>query len=248
MIKTAIIIGLLLTGLTKKAPPKEVIQPPITILPIKTALEIVQASSCKDYRWKERGKAPIGYIKGVAMLYQKHYCKPNETTKHFNHPRVNSIQDILNIYNKETMRDLFTLLISSGMWESSGKYFTGRDMSANFNNENSGEAGLFQTSYNASYADPYMKTMLDYKEPCLLEVFKEGVRTPDEANLKNWGKPDAQGYKYQKLSKECPAFHTEFSLIAFRKLNRHFGPSRSGKLEYIKACADMLAQIEKTCD
>lgn len=208
---------------------------------------VVEASSCKSRRWKERGSAPIGYIKGMALLYAKHYCTPGETTAHFNHARVDTIQDVLSIYNKQTMRDLFTLALSAGMYESSGKYFCGRDMSANFSSQDGAEAGLFQTSYNATYADAYMKTLVDYKDECLLDVFSEGVRAPDAGNLKNWGDPSSAGYKYQAKSKSCPAMHTEFSLIAMRKLNRHFGPSRSGKLEFAAECEKMLADIESTC-
>ena len=211
-------------------------------------LEIVAASKCKDAHWKERGRAPIGYIKGMALLYAKHHCTPSETTKHFNHAKVDSIQDVLNIYGKSSMRDLFTLAISAGMYESSGKYTCGRDRSANFTSEDGAEAGIFQTSYNASYADPYMKTMAPYKDDCLLDVFKEGVPPSSAANAENWGKVGTKGYEYQALSKVCPAYHAEFSLIAMRKLNRHFGPSRSGKLEFNSTCYQMLEEIEKTCE
>ncbi len=39
----------LLMAFTKKAPPKEVIQPPIVVQPIKTALDIVSASDPNKY-------------------------------------------------------------------------------------------------------------------------------------------------------------------------------------------------------
>lgn len=207
--------------------------------------KIVGDSTCKGVSWKERGRAPLGYIKGMALLYAKHACSPNETTKHFNGAATKNRTDIFGYYPKQSMRDLFTLMISSGMWESSGKYFVGKDRSAQFNTENSCEAGLFQTSYGASSSDTYMKTMLEYKDDCLLDVFKEGVRAPDAANLENFGNPNTPGYKYQKLSKACPAFHSEFSFIAARKNAREFGPLRSGKLEFKQECSDMLAQVDE---
>jgi hypothetical protein len=227
--------------------PVVVSKPTVKVVNREKVLAIVAASSCKSTNWKERGHAPAGYIKGMALLYARHVCTPNETTKHFGGPRVNSIQDVLNIYHKESMRDLFTLALSAGMYESSGKYTCGRDRSANFTSEDGAEAGIFQTSYNASSADAYMRTMAPYKDDCLLDVFKEGVAPSSPANAENWGKPDTAGYKYQQLSKSCPAYHAEFSLIAMRKLNRHFGPSRSGKLEFKSECAAMLEQIESTC-
>ena len=229
-------------------PTAEVVKP-VALPTVNKAkvLAIVAASSCPKAYFKERGHGPKGFFNGMALLYAKHWCTPNETTKHFNGPRVNSIQDVFNIYNKETMRDLFTLALSAGMYESSGKYTCGRDRSANFTSEDGAEAGVFQTSYNASYADPFMKTMAPYKDDCLLDVFKEGVPPMSAANAENWGKVETKGYEYQVLSKKCPAYHAEFSLIAMRKLNRHFGPSRSGKLEFNESCATMFKDIEATC-
>lgn len=235
---------LLLASCVTTAP---TVVPPTPAVSKDKVLAVVAASECKSVYWKDRGRAPAGFIKGMALLYAKHYCTPNETTKHFNHAKVDSIQDVLNIYGKNTMRDLFTLSLSAGMYESSGKYTCGRDMSANFSSEDSAEAGIFQTSYNATYADAYMKTMAPYADDCMLDVFKEGVPASSSSNAMNWGKPETKGYQYQQLSKICPAYHAEFSLIAMRKLNRHYGPSRSGLLQFQESCHKMFEAIESTC-
>lgn len=219
------------------------------VVNISKVLEIVVNSSCKSTSWKERGHLPIGFYKGMALLYAKHFCIPNETTKHFNGPVVASNQDILSIYNKTSMRDLFTLALSSGAWESSGRYCVGRDMSANFSTSDSAEAGLFQTSWGVHIYDSQIdKLLAQYgsdKRDCGLEIYQFGTSPCSDSNLHNWGSGD--GLAYQALSKTCPNFHAEVSLIAMRKHAREYGPLRSGSLEFNQNCSDMFKQIEATC-
>ena len=38
---------------------------------------LASTSSCAQYVWKERGRAPIGYVKGMALTYAKSYCELN---------------------------------------------------------------------------------------------------------------------------------------------------------------------------
>lgn len=212
-------------------------------------LEVVQASKCKDIVWKDRGKAGIGFINGMSLVYAKHVCTPNEITKSFNFPATTARSDVFSYYpGKSSMRDLFTLMLSAGMFESSGRWCVGRDMSANFNTADSAEAGLFQGSNGFRRVDTNIPILLDKyskdKSECLLDVFKKGYSMCSDANLKNWGDPASTGYQYQALSKACPVYNVEVNLIGMRKNAREYGPARSGKLEFKTECGLMLEQIE----
>lgn len=215
--------------------------------------KIVEASKCTTYRWKDRGVAPIGYMKGIALVYAKNYCSPLKT--------VNTGKyGALDWYGKaRNQRNLFTLMIGLGLRESSGKYCCGRDWS----NGNSGtaqgaEAGTFQTSYNAAYsvqvngnpaAANEMRSLLEkYKtdpSPCYLDVFKEGVPTAycTGGNARNFG--DGVGLEYQKLAKACPTFHAEFTALTLQNSYKHYGPIIKKAAEYRPECEQMLIDIEK---
>lgn len=270
-----LVIGLLLCGIISCNEEKSPAAPtPIPASSDNTAsvkiqqakvIAIVDASKCSKYSWKDRGTAKKSYYRGMGLTYAKNYCSPNSVVSSArNRPESKfDATDVLSWYNsnykslglsndvssKETQRHVWTLLIGLGMRESSGRYCVGRDMSANFNTSDSAEAGLFQSSWGARKRDPSMtelfnKYMKD-KSGCFYEVFKEGYSC-SSSDLKNWGSGD--GYNFQKLSKECPAFSAEYAAILVRKsggTKGEYGPLRNKKAELNKDCDDMLQAIEK---
>ena len=228
-------------------------------------IALVDASKCSKYAWLNRGKAQKSYYRGMGLTYAKAFCNSNTIVSGSrNKPEskfdttdvlswYNSNFNKLGLYNdvsgKETQRHVWTLLIGLGMRESSGKYCVGRDLSANFTASDSAEAGLFQSSWGASKRDLSMVDLFNKyqkdKTGCFYEVFKEGYSC-STADLKNWGSGD--GFKFQELSKTCPAFSAEYAAILVRKsggTRGEYGPLRTKKAELNKDCDDMLQAIEK---
>ena len=228
---------------------------------------VASASAIASYSWKNRGEAPAGYIKGMAVSYARIYYDlgagnanalemakavtadgSKDALKHygdiFQQAKMDNAKD-----GADTLRHLFVLMLGLGMRESSGKHCEGRDMSAHNTSAETAEAGLFQTSFNARRASPLLpKLFTDFKAkptPSYLNVFKEGVRCK-EANLENFGEGD--GKDFQKLSKECPFFAVEFAAIGLRNIRKHWGPINRRDAE-IKTDADTLfMEVQKLVD
>jgi hypothetical protein len=136
--------------------------------PFDQILHIAEQSPIVSFRWKDRGVAPRGYIKGMSLVYARVYCKVKggdlgalEMAKT---ESGNPDRDALTWYaatfadlgmdnhaaGPDTLRHLFVLLIGLGMRESSGRHCEGRDRSASNVTADTAEAGLFQTSFNAA--------------------------------------------------------------------------------------------------
>lgn len=229
--------------------------------------DLASASTIAPYRWANRGKAPAGYIKGMAVSYAKIYhdlgagdAYAVEMAKAMT---ADASKDALKHYEDvfrqagmdnsqagvDTLRHLFVLMLGLGMRESSGKYCEGRDRSANNTTAETAEAGLFQTSFNARRASPLLpKLFEDYTAnptPSYLDIFKEGVRCK-ESDLENFGEGD--GRAFQKLSKGCPFFAVQFAAIGLRNIRRHWGPINRRDAE-IKPDADTLFKdVQKLVD
>jgi len=229
--------------------------------------DLAASSAIASYDWKNRGKAPAGYIKGMAVSYAKLYHElgagsaaaiemakamtddaSKDALRHyedvFKQAEMDNTKD-----GADTLRHLFVLMLGLGMRESSGKHCEGRDRSANNTTAETAEAGLFQTSWNARRASPLLpKLFTDFMAsptPSYLDIFKEGVHCK-EANLENFG--DGDGRDFQKLSKECPFFAVAFAAIGLRNIRRHWGPINRHDAE-IKPDADaMFKDVQKLVD
>ncbi len=158
----------------------------------------------------------------------------------------------------DTLRHSYTLLIGLGMMESSGKYCEGRDVSQCFEGADSAEAGLFQTSFGARRFSPVLpKLFQSYsadQSHCLLPVF-QGSITCKIVKSHNSKCPSATsdvagtgpGADWQKLTKSCPAFATEYGAVVLRKHGGpqgEFNPIRKKQAELFPPCDDMLRQIQ----
>jgi len=228
---------------------------------------VASNSAIASYAWANRGKAPAGYIKGMAISYAKVYYDlgaRNANAVEMAKPMsADASKDALKHYEEifrqagmdntkegeHTLRHLFVLMLGLGMRESSGKHCEGRDLSANNTTAETAEAGLFQTSFNARRASPLLpKLFTDFMAnptPSFKDVFKEGVRCRN-ANLQDFGAGD--GRDFQKLSKDCPFFAVEFAAIGLRNIRRHWGPINRRAAE-VKADADtMFQEVQKLVD
>jgi len=232
----------------------------------KKITDLAAGSAIARFAWPGRGVAPLGYTKGMALVFAKVYCKfragdaaavemakantgvaDTDALAHLA-AEFTAAGMANNAAGADTLRHLFVLMMSLGMRESSGKYCQGRDMGASNTSGETAEAGLFQTSFNARGAHATMPQLFEqYKaNPAgFVDVFKEGV-TCTAANLKDWGTGD--GKEYQRLSKAAPAFHVEFTAVGLRNRRRHWGPINMKTVEIRTEADDLLRQVQDLVD
>ena len=110
---------------------------------------IAANSSLARVSWRDRGRAPLGYTKGMAVMFAVVARKlaqgdsaalemaravsgesGRDALAHYA-PQFAALGMRNDVSGIDTLRHLFVLLIGLGMRESSGRYCEGRDMSAN---------------------------------------------------------------------------------------------------------------------
>lgn len=233
---------------------------------IDNILEIVNKSTIINYSWKDRGKAPLGYYQGMALMFARLYCrlkKDDEIAKEIAKPaNGNPNKDSLSYYEDifeslgmdnesagvDTLRHCFVMMTGLGMRESSGRHCVGRDTTADNTTAETAEAGLFQTSYNARSLNPLLpKIFENYKlnPNGFIEIFNK-VKPCGNNNWENFG--EGNGREFQKLSKECPGFAVEFTAVAMRNSYRHWGPIKNRKVEIKSECNVMFLKVQNYID
>lgn len=233
--------------------------------PLNEIVKIAENSVIANYHWSNRERAPMGYVKGMALTFARSYARLKngdpfgvEMAK----PETgHDSQDALAWYGStfqglgmdnsgggaDTLRHLFVLLMGLGMQESSGRYCEGRDRAADNVSADTAEAGLFQTSWNAHGASPLLSAMFDQYagKTDYRDIFSEGVSCRP-ADLENFG--TGIGCDFQALSKACPAFAVEFAAIGLRNIRKHWGPINGRTAEIRPACDEMLKQVQGIVD
>jgi hypothetical protein len=248
------------------APPVVTPTPPPTGPYLDQIKELAGSSTCAAYSWKNRSRAPAGYIKGMAISFARGVCRlraAEETSSLLVDilaaPRASTAtKDALTHYQTkiaslaiqtstrgiEPLRATYVLGIGLGMRESSGKYCEGRDMSASNTSASTAEAGVFQTSYDSVGASPELsKLFAEYKadnSKCFLDVFKQGVSSCGNSSIAGSG----IGAEFQALNKSCPAFATEYAMVMLRVRHNHYGPINRKEAEVIPACNQMLKSVQ----
>jgi len=248
------------TALYENTPP---LPPPpgaLTYEQQSEVMKIANESAIADYGWRDRGIAPTGYTQGMALAFAQSYKKlkaGHAAVVQMARARTSSDKDALNEYREDfealnmsneedgadTLRHLYALMLGQGMRESSGQHCEGRDMSADNVTSDTAEAGLFQTSYNASNAsepefDILMDEYLAGLSPGYLEAFSEGVSC-SSSDWENYG--SGRGEAFQRLCKEAPAFAAESCGLTLRNLCNHYGPINRHETE-LKLGADVMFQ------
>jgi len=252
-----------------KALAAEIALPTTTLLPqgmVDKIYDLAKASKVARYKWNDRGRAPIGYTKGMAVVFALIYSKlkaddpiatamaaadtgSKETdalTWYQARFQANKMNNA--VAGADTLRHLFVLLTGLGMRESSGKYCEGRDKSAQNITSDTAEAGLFQMSYNIHKASPHIdKLIADYsaKPDGFLSIFQEDVVCGHD-NFVNYG--DGAGAAFQELCKSCPAFSVEAAAIGLRVLRKHWGPINSRAAEILTDADDLFRQVQSIVD
>ena len=232
-------------------------------------LSLASGSSCAKYSWKNRGRAPAGYIKGVALSFARSLCRvrangtiPAAAPILSSASSQNAHQDALAYYQSSFSRlgiktsvvgespvhAIYALGIGLGMRESSGTYCEGWDVGAGSHRTSAeAEAGAFQVSYDSMVMSPELKKLYqEYRatpERCLLGVFKENVSCKARGILGT-----GAGAVYQSFNKACPAFATEYAMTLLRLQRSHFGPINRHEAEVTPVCHSMFSAIQNVVD
>ena len=230
---------------------------------------IAAGSSCAKVNWERRGQAPSAYVKGIALVYARSLCHIDRADVALlsaaRHPSGGTfeVSDALTFYNshfkaaglsndkagQDTLRHVYTMLVSLGMQESSGKYCSGRDKSEGFSEADSAEAGLLQTSWGAhrkshTLADLFKHYQAD-QSGCLLDAFNTPHMQCSSWDARTWG--TGEGADWQKLTKACPAFSVEYGAVVTRVnggSRGEFGPIREGAVEVKPECDSMFSKVQ----
>lgn len=108
---------------------------------------------------------------------------------------------------------------------------------------------MFQTGWNARSASALMPPLFQHylanPSTGFLDIFAEGV-TCSPANLANHG--TGTGREYQRLSKECPAFHAEFTAVGLRNIRRHWGPINTRAAKLMPDANVMFREVQAAVD
>jgi peptidoglycan hydrolase-like protein with peptidoglycan-binding domain len=230
---------------------------------LDTITNVAANSSLARVRWRERGTAPLGYIKGMAVMFAVALGKfaqgDSAALEMARAASGDSKRDALAHYASkfaalgmrnevsgiDTLRHLFVLLIGLGMRESSGRYCEGRDVSASNISADSAEAGLFQMSWDAHGASPEIPRLLaEYQANGggFRAIFAEGVTCRD-SDFRTFGA--GTGATFQRLCKECPGFAVETAAVGLRRLRTHWGPINRHEVELRPEANEMLLDVQR---
>jgi hypothetical protein len=231
-------------------------------------MDLAASSDVARFAWDGRGVAPIGYVKGMALVFARVFCKfkagDAAAVEMAKKSSGNAMVDALAAFAPEfkaagmrndvdgadTLRHVFVLLYGLGMRESAGKFCKGRFAKENTNPETA-PAGLFQTSFNARNFSPLLKEMFKNfprtpPNAGLLNVFKEGVSACTSQDAENVG--TGEGKEFQRLSKDSPAFTVEFTALALRKASQHWAPVQDKTIQIRREADAMFKQVQDLVD
>jgi hypothetical protein len=226
--------------------------------------DIAMDSAIASYSWKDRGVAPPGYIKGMAVGYSTvlrkylagdpaaiEMAKANtwDTDKYVFAWYQDRFQDFgwaTGDAGIDNLRYLFVILLGLGMRESSGKHCSGRDMSADNVTAETAEAGLHQTSWNISTAADEILLVFDQYSKgtplCMLHLWDDGVSC-GESDWACYG--FGAGYEHQMLSKSCPQYDVEVTGIGLRNRRQHWGPINRDEVEILPEAEEMFRAVQE---
>lgn len=228
--------------------------------------DIVDHAAVSDlarHNWSGRGRAPIGYVKGMAVTYglclQKLAARDSAALAMvrvvedghdvFDHYEdqiraadmisIHSNPDLVDI---DRLRLLFVILCGLGMRESSGRYCEGRDRSASNTSAETAEAGLFQQSWDSRRASPEITKLFHaFTTGGMGEIFKEGV-TPRAGDMDTSGTGD--GATFQIMCKTAPGFAVQVAAIGLRTICTHWGPIVRREAELVPAADALFRQVQ----
>lgn len=232
-------------------------------------LELAAESPVARVFWRGRGRAPIGYVKGMALAWAVVYEKWR-----FGDPAAAIMAmadtarpeaDALSWYDgvfvsrdmrndesgSNTLRHLFVLMYGLGMRESSGRFCEGRDRSVPEHRATgeTAESGMFQMSWDARFAsreiiNQFERYSDEYDD--LMEVFREGVECT-KSDLKSYG--DGEGLLFQeRCGKASPMCAILTTGVGLRVVRDHWGPINRRAAEVRQDVNELLRKVQETLD
>jgi hypothetical protein len=222
-------------------------------------VDLAKASLVRDYRWKNRGRAPSGYVNGMAVAFAE-ACRGLSAGDEAvvaiaapvaddpDHDALAWYSDILTAADlavatpSDRLLAVFAVLIGLGMRESSGKHCEGRDMSAENVSAETAEAGLFQVSYNSRNSHPELKPLLARftGRDDLLTVFDDDVHC-SASSWKDWG--EGNGRDFQASMKGNPLLSVYYAAVLLRTSRKHWGPIKRREAEVNSDAIRLLRDV-----
>jgi hypothetical protein len=247
--------------------------PTLTNHQIDTICEFADKSKIASYNWRDRGTAPVGYTRGMAIawstVYRKYLAGDSSAIEMAKADTYNDAKDAISWFRSnynaigmtndeagpDTLRHLFVMLMGLGMRESSGQHCEGRDQSADNTSSDTAEGGLFQQSANSLSASPEMQKLYDEylagggldgsQALCALDIFAEDV----SCSSSDWGcYGSGKGFNFQTMCKHCPQFCVEVCAVGLRVLKDHWGPVKRKELELRTEADDLFRLIQRFVD
>ena len=226
-------------------------------------IQIATNSGVMQYSWSGRDYAPPGYVKGVALCFDRSLTRLRKgedfgiemakaDTNDYKHDAISWLGTAFeavgmqnNKPGEHVLRHLYVLILALGLRESSGKYCEGRDMSARNISADSCEAGAWQTSWDIHPRVALLpKLFAEYNAANApdgyLNIFAEGV-TCGKSSWECYG--SGTGYDFQRLSKFNPAFACETAALGLRSQRSHWGPINRKEVELKKKIATMADEM-----
>lgn len=237
--------------------PSPIIPGSLPAAAVDAVIALANASPIAGYAWKDRGPAPIGYARGMAVSYAKNYRdlkQGKSSALAMARPVGSSNTDAVAWYglnpsgNVACLRATFQILWGLGPRESGGNPFVGVDTTnPSSTTADTAEAGLFQQSWNSHAASPELpKLFAEWKAnpgDGFLSIFRQGVSGGPSASI---GSGD--GFQFQTLCKTKPEFAVECAAIGLRVLRSHWGPIINRAAELRPEVLVLFAKIEAVVD
>ncbi len=231
---------------------------------------------CLNHNFPQRGRVQQfrGAFFGLAVSMARSVCRnDDDVARQAMLNGANGNSDALNYYNLDTSNErsafanTYSLLFSHIARESTGRFWSGVDVTAasSMNNAEQAEAGLCQASYNINMYFPSGREgreaiLAQYRENqnlCLTNLFSEGeggsvqgqMNVPDLTRLTHVssssqaGGSESDSVAYQNLMRTCPAAAAEFCAISIRHVRRHFGPLTRREAQPVASCTQTFSQV-----
>jgi len=229
-------------------------------------LNIAAHSPIRTYNWHDRGQAPIGYIKGMAMAFATVYAKlgagdamaqemaqAQQADAHHDAltwyaPKFQALGMTNGAAGADTLRHLFVLMVGLGMRESSGRYCEGYDHTVQHPTADNAEAGLFQMSWDAHSTCQFVAPLTRHYtgRTDLADIFAEHTHCSAADVANNVG--DGPGRDFQQLTKACPLFAVECAAVSLRHIRTHWGPINRHDAELKTECDDLFRAVQVVVD
>ena len=227
-------------------------------------LEIASKSAIRSYRWKNRGRAPSGYVNGMAIAFAEACEALASGDSHVGAIAAEASgdagRDVLDWYAdvlasqglstaspQDRLVAVFVILLGLGMRESSGKHCEGRDMSTDNVTAETAEAGLFQVSHNSIKSHPQLQPLFDQHRgrDDLLTVFDDDVKCSTRS-WTDWG--SGPGREFQSLTKQNPKFALLYAGILLRRARKHWGPINRKEVEVTRDGLELFDDVMRAIE